>query len=761
MWTKRCLAAAFLVILPASAQEFGAHYSSDIQSFPKQTINDLKLLGQGRLSQEQVVYGFDEPLDTDVFDAARDYFNPTSQSISEQGEQTLQGLAAEDPVANAILAAGWASDLEIGNSLDIDSAMRNAVINGDWISQQAVNAQLLQSSLLEPQRLTLLEDQVTGGERPEAGAALATSYQFGFSGEIELEKANIFWQLAVEQAPNDLNFYGYANFLKDQGLYQEAAATFARASDFAPAIAGEFGIAWESGDIEAIKRLLPRLEIFATEDRETALLAGDYFRSLALATELEGQSAALETALSHYERAIEIEEGRDIFAARAKSRIAEVYVAFPDVAPETWEKDVRQLFNDAAKAGDAGGFLGLAKIALQWKDYAQAYRLASQASELGNQDQIREAREILVEVCRPGVWDTDCAPVPVFFVTTRKVDPADSQQFGKSDSSMREPTFGVAFTPVPLFSQAYGARQTLYEAARRVVADTLGEESLALLDDEETLTVFTFPDGKMWGDAAARVAADAGLDDAFAFVHGFNVAFDAAVRTSAETMEKADFPSLPVALSWPSEGELLSYGQDFGRANMACPRLFEGLKQLGRGFGGERITLMAHSMGSLVVYSMVNGCDQDPASEWNYAPVANLIYAAPDMPRFNFEEKLEFQTTQRAAHTTLYVTSNDTALALSASNAFNEEVRAGQIPPEGPIVGDHLMTIDATEAEGNIVDFVTGNINHGYVFTQPQVVADLSQLLNLQYVPENRSCLKRANRVPDYWRIRGDCPAEQ
>ena len=83
---------------------------------------------------------------------------------------------------------------------------------------------------------------------------------------------------------------------------------------------------------------------FAEEDREAALMAGDYQLSLARdMAEGEARTAALKATLVHYRLATTISSGRDIFMARGMSRIADLYIEFPEIAPDVWEDELRVL----------------------------------------------------------------------------------------------------------------------------------------------------------------------------------------------------------------------------------------------------------------------------------------------------------------------------------------------------------------------------------------------------------------------------------
>lgn len=723
-------------------------------ALPSDTARDLYLVGKGQFSANKTIAGFSQPLSDETYNAAKLLFDQGSEFNRRAGEALLKQQVFKIPEAGIVLGAGYQTQ-QLG-TVAVDAALDQYIESakmGDPLAQQLVNNTYFDRFVINPNLAGDLEAAFKAGLNPQVGPALALKYQWGLGGVQDFEKADFLWkQVILDGNPSSL--YDYGQFLVDSGRPEQAAQYFrqAAASDFSPAIVKSFDLAWREGRANETASLLPRLELNAQDEREVAVMAGDYHRSL-------GTPDERRKAMGFYELSTIATGGADIFMARGKSRIAELILEDVQFRSPGWEARVRQLFAEAAVLGDAGGFLGQARLAQEQGAYQEAYGLASRAAELGNEGQVEEARKILAALCQPEIWDQGhCAPVPVFFVTTRKSDPSGQFGFSGNDSEALQANFGIAFVQIPILSHNFPAREMLFRAGKAAVEHIYGAEGLARLTGDMP-AVFRDAPRDAWTDALRQAAIDAGQDDAFAFVHGYNVAFDAAIRGTAETVEKAGYPSIPVALSWPSEGDMFRYGQDAGRVDMACPRLFEGLKALGSVFPGSKLTLMAHSMGSRVVYKMVIGCDQAPESAWPIDPVNNLIYAAPDMPRFSFEEKLDFMAS-RVAHLTLYVTSNDAALALSSSSAFNATIRAGQLPADrGPVTNPKLVTIDATEVEAGLLEAaLTGEINHGYVFSRPQAIADLSQLLNSQFDLSARTCLKSAGANPDYERIRKDCP---
>ncbi|NNE36253.1 MAG: alpha/beta hydrolase, partial [Rhodothermales bacterium] len=98
-----------------------------------------------------------------------------------------------------------------------------------------------------------------------------------------------------------------------------------------------------------------------------------------------------------------------------------------------------------------------------------------------------------------------------------------------------------------------------------------------------------------------RVSAKAGASDsseAFVFVHGYNVSFDAAARRTAQMTYDLGFKGAPVMYSWPSRGALSAYGADETTIKWATPHIAQFLKDIANRTEAETIHLIAHSMGN-------------------------------------------------------------------------------------------------------------------------------------------------------------------
>lgn len=100
--------------------------------------------------------------------------------------------------------------------------------------------------------------------------------------------------------------------------------------------------------------------------------------------------------------------------------------------------------------------------------------------------------------------------------------------------------------------------------------------------------------------SAALDAEPRGQRDAIVFVHGFNTTFAEGLYRIAQLSVDLDLPGVPVYYSWPSLGKPLGYVYDRDSAIFARDGLERLLDEVAAA-GADRIVLVAHSMGGMLV----------------------------------------------------------------------------------------------------------------------------------------------------------------
>ena len=86
------------------------------------------------------------------------------------------------------------------------------------------------------------------------------------------------------------------------------------------------------------------------------------------------------------------------------------------------------------------------------------------------------------------------------------------------------------------------------------------------------------------------------------FVHGYNVSFNDAVTAAARLSTEVEFPVIPVAYSWPSDGTYIGYWHDEDSVRDSSSRLMSFLQELLTNSPTE-VVIVCHSMGAREVTS--------------------------------------------------------------------------------------------------------------------------------------------------------------
>jgi esterase/lipase superfamily enzyme len=232
---------------------------------------------------------------------------------------------------------------------------------------------------------------------------------------------------------------------------------------------------------------------------------------------------------------------------------------------------------------------------------------------------------------------------------------------------------------------------------------------------------------------------------ALIFVHGYNTTFENALYRNAQIVWDMQYPGLSVLFSWASRGELADYYYDRESAYIARSSFIDLLKMLRKEHGIERVDVLAHSMGNLVVIDALSNYAQTR----NPARLDELIMAAPDVDRDGFVQMIP-RVNLLAKGMTLYASSADRALVASRIPA--RVPRAGDVPAQGPIILPSMETIDVTAMGDEIF-----GLNHNVFATTRAIVDDMKILLSTGKRPPNER-LAQIRPVPElpakpkYWR---------
>lgn len=345
--------------------------------------------------------------------------------------------------------------------------------------------------------------------------------------------------------------------------------------------------------------------------------------------------------------------------------------------------------------------------------------------------------------------DKPYTAVDVFFGTDRKQE-ANRQKWERQLAAFgtqpgRKLVLGKAVVTVP--KQGRNAGQiTTNEWDFLVTRFSLRREDLArdfTIFSVDTLDQRTF----MEQVQQSRQKSRRYKDQAYVFVHGFNVSFDDALFRAAQITFDVGFDGVPFVFSWPSIAGLSGYILDRTRAQGAEDYLRQFIELIERESGATQIHLIAHSMGSDPLLRALRTMSMEATAR--RPRFGEIILAAPDVTRETLEE-VAGRIRPLGKGMTLYASSNDWALRVSRE-LLRGENPAGWVPAEGPLVISGIDTIDVSRAS---TDFF--NLNHTTFAEREQMLKDLGGLLEKgTRPPSTRLSAYKIVATPggSYWRF--------
>ena len=220
-------------------------------------------------------------------------------------------------------------------------------------------------------------------------------------------------------------------------------------------------------------------------------------------------------------------------------------------------------------------------------------------------------------------------------------------------------------------------------------------------------------------------------NQAFVFIHGYNVSFESAVMRTAQIAYDLEFDGAPICYSWPSHGALENYVGDMANADSTVYQLQAFLTEVVERTGSSTIHLIAHSMGNR---ALMQALDRIAVGQKSPRPLfGQLVMAAPDVSDSDFRSRYASSAKQLTQAITLYASSRDRAL--QASTRFHGQNRAG-LAGENLVLVDGVDTIDVSEID-------TSLIGHSYYGDHPELIRDLRALVELAQPAGKRSWLDR------------------
>ena len=207
------------------------------------------------------------------------------------------------------------------------------------------------------------------------------------------------------------------------------------------------------------------------------------------------------------------------------------------------------------------------------------------------------------------------------------------------------------------------------------------------------------------------------------YVHGYATTFRSALETAATIADSIPYDGQVLVYAWPSRGSKMEYLYDKESADRSTAFLARLVERLMGLAGVVEVSVIAHSLGNRPLIDALWDLRRQIA-EKERGKLGHIILCSPDVDKDYFEQRAA-AIALLARSVTLFASGQDRAL--EASRRVNGGVpRAGDVPPEGPIIVNGIDTIDATRAGNplNIRDF-----NHNAYAQVDDLIKDVGLIL--------------------------------
>jgi len=329
--------------------------------------------------------------------------------------------------------------------------------------------------------------------------------------------------------------------------------------------------------------------------------------------------------------------------------------------------------------------------------------------------------------------------VEVLFVTNRKPLPGRNDgMFGNEQDDTLH--YGRAEVRIP-------ASHTISDSQDPDIPRGLIDEAHATI-----LKVDLMSESSFQSNLKRRMAGHE-KDGATVFVHGINNSFDSAVREGGSLQFALNLRRPVIVFSWPTLPGIRidSYRSSQAQVEASAGALETFLEPHRR----SHFNLVSHSLGSKVVCRAFKRLIRNTLWNTQETELPNVILAAPDVDADTFTGAFLSEAKAIAARTTIYVASNDHALAVS--DILNGRPRlATSITPENAV----RTLVDMTAGDNSFVEIIDAKFvnntrtSHGYYYQSRAVFADLYNLIRNNLSAFQRNLLRDRNaRKANYWTI--------
>ncbi|MGH9553085.1 MAG: alpha/beta hydrolase, partial [Terriglobales bacterium] len=263
-------------------------------------------------------------------------------------------------------------------------------------------------------------------------------------------------------------------------------------------------------------------------------------------------------------------------------------------------------------------------------------------------------------VTRAPAGPTPYASIPILFITdrTQTKSSAGVISFNGDLQSKAPGTDGVSYgkTTIRLPAENFEEGSTLPRGI--TITTKSGASERVAVGTQEIVTRDRLAKALEEYKAGAQV----GPVRVLLFIHGFNVNHDDALKAVARLAWGLRINLLPIAITWPSQGEILRYWQDEQAIEPTVERLRPIFEWLLNNSQVDEVIIVAHSMGARLVTRELSDLNLQKT------PLTKLVrvtFAAADLPDEQFIELWPRLTELPSKGWLLYTSSNDIALLAS------------------------------------------------------------------------------------------------
>lgn len=251
--------------------------------------------------------------------------------------------------------------------------------------------------------------------------------------------------------------------------------------------------------------------------------------------------------------------------------------------------------------------------------------------------------------------------------------------------------------------------------------------------------------------------------EVFVFLHGFNTTLEDNAALSAQLFHYLGRDGAFVQFEWPSRGSVWDYTADKSSADASVRTFRQFLSHVVRRTRAERVHLIAHSAGAPIAVLAIQqlrlmDAGRSAAEVRSALRLGRVVLVAPDMDLTEFRDAVADGATELPERLTVYVSSRDRALDISAWMA--SFARLGR--PLDALTPAQLEFLER-RANVDVIDVAAAErrlgtwLGHSYFHDDPWVSTDVLLALGTGLAPSDRGL--RFDDGRKVWAFGEDYPA--